>query len=100
MPRDLQPAADWFDKFWNEHRTDIPVFLRNDAFKETARKLVRVLMEGMGKQATTPEGIRQIVAYARIAAILKGVNGVANAPDPSPEQVADMVERLVQRVKP
>jgi hypothetical protein len=99
MPKAIQ-ARDWFDDFWDSHKRDLPAFLRNDSFKDTARGLVRVMVEGIGQQATTPEGIRQIIAFARIAAILKGTQGVMDAPNPTPEQVAEAVERLVQRVKP
>ena len=100
MARDIQPASDWFDRLWSENESRLPIYLRNDAMKKTARGIIGNLIEGAGSFAKTPEGVRQIVAYARIAAILKGVSGVTSAPDPSPEQVAEMVERLVQRVKP
>ena len=99
MPDSVQ-NRDWFDTFWEAHKREIPAFLRNDSFKTTARGIVRVLIEGMGREAKTPDGIRQIIAFARIAAIMKGSAGVLDAPDPSPEQVAEAVERLVQRVKP
>ena len=61
MPDAVQ-TRDWFDDFWEAHKREIPSFLRNDSFKHTARGIVRVLIEGMGKQATTPEGVRQIIA--------------------------------------
>lgn len=99
MPAPIK-SRDWFDDFWDSHRKDVPAFLRNDSFKNTARGLARVLIEGMGKQATTPEGIRQIVAYGRILATVKAMHNTASGPDPSPDEVADAVERLVQRVKP
>jgi hypothetical protein len=97
---DLTPAPDWFDRLWDQNSQKIPVYLRNDAFKKTARGLVGLCVESLGSFAKTPDGMRQVVAYARIVAALRGVQGVANAPDPSPEQVAEMVERLVARVKP
>jgi hypothetical protein len=100
VPTRAAPPRDWFDDFWEKNKLDIPIFLRSDSFKEIARGFLRAAIEGMGQQATTPEGIRQIIAFARIAAILKGTQGVIDSPNPSPEQVAEAVERLVKRVKP
>ena len=91
---------DWFDLFWEEQKSKLPVLLRNDSVKKLARDMMDVALKGMAYQATTPQGIRALIAFSRIAAIVKGVNGVCDAPDPSPEEVAAAVERLMQRVKP
>jgi hypothetical protein len=87
---------DWFDRFWDEHKDKLPVYLRGQ--KKAARLILAGIMDAMGKQATTPEGVRTIIAFARIASIVKGTRGVMDSPDPSPDQVADAVERLVQRM--
>ena len=91
---------DWFDVLWETHAGKVPIFLRNDAGKKLARELVSVAISGAASYSTTPQGIRTIIAYSRILAILKGSAGVLNSPDPTPEEVAAAVERLVQRVKP
>ena len=70
---------------------EIPAFLRNDSFRNTARGIVRVLIEAMGKQAQTPEGVRVVIAFARVVTAMKALMG-ANI-NPSPEEVADAVER-------
>jgi hypothetical protein len=95
-----QKSPDWFDRYWDANCHKFPIMLRGEAAKRTARGILSSLIEGMGEQAKTPEGVRSIVAFARITAILQGANGVLTAPDPSPEQIADAVERLVQRLKP
>lgn len=100
MTKTIQPAPDWFDRLWDSNTDKLPLLLRNDSAKQAARGLVGVMVEALGKQATTPEGIQQVVAYARILASVKGIRGVMEAPDPSPAEVADFVERLVQRAKP
>jgi hypothetical protein len=90
---------DWFDRFWDEHKDKLPVYLRGQ--KKAARLILAGVIEALGKQATTPEGVRSIIAFAKISSIVKGTRGVLDSPDPSPEQVADAVEKLVQRmVKP
>ena len=91
---------DWFDVFWSQHRDKLPVLLRGDSTKEFARKLLGTATEEAAKYSTTPGGVRALIAFSRVAAIVKGVNGVCDSPDPSPEEVAAAVERLVQRVKP
>jgi hypothetical protein len=100
MPDAVQ-TRDWFDDIWDTKVSPtLPIYLRSAGVKQLARGAVRVLVESMGAHAKSPEGLRQVVAFARIAAILKGATGVMDAPDPTPEQVADAVERLVARVKP
>jgi hypothetical protein len=89
---------DWFDVWWDQNQKLIPTWLRGQ--KKAARLVVAGLIDAMGKQASTPEGIRMIVAFGRIATSVKRVRGVMNEPDPSPDQVAEFVERLVERVKP
>lgn len=91
---------DWFDVFWSQHRDKLPILLRSDTTKEFARKLAGDMIQGAAQHATTPQGVRALIAFSRVAAIVKGVNGVCDSPDPSPEEVAAAVERLVQRVKP
>ena len=94
----LSNPPDWFDVLWEKHHQDLPVWLRHQ--KKAARQLLGTVVEAMGAYAQTPDGMRQIIAFAKIAQIMKGVQGVIGSPEPAPEQVADWVERLVQRVKP
>jgi hypothetical protein len=91
---------DWFDRFWAQHRDRLPLLLRGDATKELARGMVGAAIQAAAQASTTPQGVRGLIAFSRIAAIVRGVNGVCDSPDPSPEEVAAAVERLVQRVKP
>jgi len=95
-----QRLPDWFDALWETHREKVPLFLRNDTGKKLLRDALGAAMQGAASYSTTPSGIRAIIAFSRISAIVKGVNGVCDAPDPSPEQVAEAVERLMKRVKP
>jgi hypothetical protein len=91
---------DWFDSLWETHSHRLPFFLRSDTGKDLVRKLAGDVIQEFAKQATTPKGIQSLIAFSRITAILKGVQGVCDSPDPSPEEVAAAVERLVQRVRP
>lgn len=91
---------DWFDVLWEEKKSALPFYLQSDSAKTLARQMVSVVLDGMAKQAGTPEGVRVIIAFAKIVRIMKGSQGVLDSPDPSPEQVADAVEKLMQRVKP
>ena len=95
-----QRLPDWFDLLWETHQTKLPIFLRNDSGKKLARELIGLAMQGAASYSTTPQGIRAIIAFSRITAIMKGAQGMLTSPDPSPEEVAAAVERLVQRVKP
>ena len=100
----LTRSPDWFDAFWEEIKPRIPIYLRTDAFKKMARELSSTLsdyaIQEAAKKAATPQGVRVVIAFARVTAILKGAQGVCDSPDPTPEEVAAAVERLVQRVKP
>jgi hypothetical protein len=89
---------DWFDRLWEEHADDLPIWLRTQ--KKAARKLLGSVVEAMGSYAQTPDGIKQVIAYARIFSILQGTKGILESPDPSPDQVANAVQRLVDRIKP
>lgn len=100
MTTSPQRLPDWFDSFWESQKHNIPVFLRNDAGKKLAKAALDAAIQSGAQAATTPQGIRGLIALARITVILKGTTGVLDAPDPSPEDVAAAVERLVQRVKP
>ena len=100
MSTSPQRLPDWFDVLWETHAAKIPLVFRNDVGKKIARDLVSVAISGAASYSTTPQGIRTIIAYSRILAILKGSAGVLTSPDPTPEEVAAAVERLVQRVKP
>lgn len=91
------PAPDWFDTFWEKHEKDIPIFFRNARGKELARSAMDAAIQGAAQAATTPQGLRALIAFSRISAIVKGVHGVCDAPDPSPEEVAAAVEKLAQR---
>ena len=100
QPAATAQPADWFDSFWRQHRDRLPILLRGDATKEVARQLLNAAIQEMAKSATTPQGVRGLIAFSRIAAIVKGVNGVCDSPDPSPEEVSAAVEKLAQRYKP
>jgi hypothetical protein len=91
---------DWFDLLWEERKDSLPILFRGESAKQLARNLLNIAVEGAARQAATPQGVRAIIAFSRIAAIVKGAHGVCDAPDPSPEQVADAIERLVKKVKP
>jgi hypothetical protein len=91
---------DWFDTLWEQQKMRLPVYLRNDATKKLAREMIGVMVQAGAQAAATPQGVRALIAFSRIAAIVKGVNGVCDSPDPSPEEVAAAVEQLMQRVKP
>jgi hypothetical protein len=95
-----QKSPDWFDRWWDSHCSTFPIMLRGEIAKKSARGILSSLIENMGAEAKTPEGVRSIIAFARITAIMQGATGVLDAPNPSPEQIADAVERLVQRMKP
>ena len=101
MNQTLKPAPDWFDDLWDTTiAPQVPIYLRGETLKQTARGLTRILVERLGALATTPEGVRQIVAYARIATVCKAAMRANLGPDPTPEQVAEFVEKVVARVKP
>jgi hypothetical protein len=95
---ELAEHPDWFDRFWEQHSKDLPIFLRGQ--KKAARLLLGAAVEAMGAYAQTPAGVQKIVAFAKIASIVQGTRGVLETPDPTPKQVADAVQRLVDRVKP
>jgi len=90
---------DWFDRLWHEYSPKLPVLLRTDSAKKIAREIADVAIREFAKQAGTPEGVRAIIAYAKISAILKGTRGVCDAPDPTPEEVTEAVKKLVERLK-
>jgi hypothetical protein len=96
----LPTPRDWFDDFWDQNVRTLPAMFRSNAVKEVARKLLDELLKHLARKAGTPDGVKAIVAFARIAAILKGSQGVLDAPDPSPDQVVEAVQRLVDKVKP
>jgi hypothetical protein len=96
----IKPAPDWFDRLWETEQKRLPLFLRNESSKDLARKLVATAVEAAGSFAKSPEGMRQVIAYGRIYAAVRGMGDLMGQPDPSPEQVAAAVEKLVARVKP
>ena len=89
MTDTLKPQPDWFDRFWEEHQGKLPIFLRGQ--KKAARLIFSDLLK---------EYAPILIAYAKIATIIKGTRGVIDAPDPTPDQVAEAVQRLVERMKP
>ena len=90
---------DWFDRLWAEASPRLPVLLRSEGAKRIAREVADLAIREFAKQAGTPEGVRAIIAYAKISAILKGTRGVCDAPDPTPEEVTEAVQRLVDKLK-
>jgi hypothetical protein len=95
-----QTTPDWFDVYWAKNAYRLPVLFRGETTKELCRGLIKDMLAAIPAQAASAEGLRTVVAFARIALILKGAQGVLDSPDPSPDQVADAVQRLVDRVKP
>jgi hypothetical protein len=94
-PSQITPA--WFDQFWAENCMRLPILMRGDSMKQIAWQLFQVLLEAVGREAKTPHGLRTIVAFAKIQAIMQGSQHVLGAPEPTPEQVAEFVQRLVDR---
>jgi hypothetical protein len=94
------PAPDWFEQLWREHQHRLPFLLQNETGKRMVRDLLGIVLESLKAQAGSASGVSTVIAFARIQAMLKGCQGVLDAPDPTPEQVADAVERLVERMKP
>jgi hypothetical protein len=95
---ELAEHPDWFDRFWEQHSKDLPIFLRGQ--KKAARHLLGAAVEAMGAYAQTPDGVQKVVAFAKIARIVIGARGVLGSPDPSPNEVVAEVQRLVDQVKP
>jgi hypothetical protein len=95
---DALTNPDWFDSWWDANQSVIPIWLRGQ--KKAARQILAGVIQGLGSYAQTPEGVKQVLAFARIYAIIRGTQNVFDSPDPSPDQVADAVQRLVDRVKP
>jgi hypothetical protein len=95
-----QRMPDWFDAYWEANKFRLPIFMRNDNTKQIARSLVDGMIQTMAQQATTPAGIRALISFAKITAVLKSTKGVMLSPDPTPEEVAEEVRRLVERVRP
>ena len=93
-------APDWFEQLWSQHRHRLPFLLQNEAGKKMVRDLLGIVLESLKAQAGSANGISTVIAFARIQAMLKGCQGVMDTPDPTPEQVADAVERLIGKVKP
>jgi hypothetical protein len=96
--KNLSDAPDWFDALWEKHSPDMPWWMRSQ--KEAARTMMGPILDSFANQAKTPEGVRAIIAFAKIAKIVKGARGVLDDPNPTPDQVAEAVQRLVERVKP
>lgn len=89
---------DWFDAVWAKHENELPIWMRGQ--KKLARQLIGAVIESMGAYAKTPAGMQQVIAFAKVASMVKGMSGLINAPDPSPDEVVSAVERLMQKVKP
>lgn len=90
----------WFDDFWEQKSPALPFLMRSEGVKMIAWDLLSSLLGILQEQSTTPSGVKAIIGMAKVQAILRGTQWVMNAPDPSPEQVAEAVERLMQKVKP
>lgn len=99
-----QSPRDWFDQLWEEQQKNLPLLLRTERAKETARSLTGFALEAFGKQATTPDGVRALIAMGKITRMVKaareGTQNTLDAPEPTPEQVEEFVSRLVERLKP
>ena len=91
---------DWIDHLWDQIKPGLNPLFRSESVKNSARGMVGIAVEVLGKHAKTPEGMRQLVAFARIASAVKNSRAAFASPDPSPEEVAEFVERMVDRVKP
>jgi hypothetical protein len=95
---ELVEHPDWFDRFWEQHSKDLPIFLRGQ--KKAARHLLGAAVEAAGTYGQTPAGVQKIIGFAKVVSILQGARGVLESADPTPEQVAAAVQRLVDRMKP
>lgn len=89
----------WFDKFWEDQSPKLPFLLRSEGAKHVAWGLFQVLMDQMLQQSATPNGVKTVIAFGKVVTILQGSHNVLNAPDPSPEQVVEAVQRLVDGAK-
>lgn len=93
------PAPDWFDVLWQANAHKLPLMLRGDAVKKLAREMMNTVLDGAGTYAKTPDGIKTVLAFGKIARAVKSMEGAINSPDPSPDEVAAAVERMVERMK-
>jgi len=91
---------DWFDRLWEQIKPGLNPLFRSESVKNSARSMVGMAFDVLGKHAKTPEGMRQLVAFARIASAVKNSRAAFASPDPSPEEVVEFVERMMQKVKP
>jgi hypothetical protein len=89
----------WFLQFWEQNCTKLPLLFRGESMMQLAWELLGLLLDHLARYATTPAGMRILIAFAKIQATMIESQIIVNAPDPSPEQVAEAVERLAQRVK-
>jgi hypothetical protein len=89
----------WFLEFWEQNCAKLPLLFRGESMMLLAWDLFGTLLEHIGRYMKTPNGMRQFIAFARIQTILQGSQGVLNQPDPTPEQVAEAVQRLANRVR-
>ena len=89
----------WFLTFWEENCPKLPLLLRGETTMMLAWDILGLLLEWVARYMKTPDGMRQFIAFARIQTILQGAHTVLLQSDPTPEQVAEAVQWLVQRVK-
>lgn len=99
MPEPIQPPPTWFLKFWEANCTRLPMILRGESSMIMAWGLFKLLIDHLGAYANTPAGIEMVVAFAKIQAMMVESRIIANAPNPSPAQVTEAVQRLVEKAK-
>jgi hypothetical protein len=89
----------WFLEFWEDNCQRLPTFARGESMMNLAWSLFELLLQHVGRYARTPDGVKKVIAFGRVVTILQGAQGVLDSPDPTPEQVEQAVQRLVERVK-
>ena len=99
MPPIAPPPPPWFLEFWEDNCHRLPMMLRGDTTMNLAWALFELLLSHVGRYARTPDGMKQVIAFARITAIMQGAQGVLDAPDPSPEQVEEALRKLLDKAK-
>lgn len=96
-PNPVPPT--WFLKFWEENCHKLPILMRGEGTMLLAWSIFNLLLEYINKYASTPAGMKMIISFAKIQAMMVESKIIADAPDPSPEQVADAVGQMIARSK-
>jgi hypothetical protein len=93
------PPPIWFLKFWEENCHKLPMLMRGEGTMLLAWSIFNLLLEYIDRYAATPAGMKMIISFAKIQAMMVESQIIADSPDPSPERVAEAVRTLVERSK-